>query len=415
MRNRFGLASLILLVSTNLFAACPFCSTSGKTFSDEVRQAQLILFGTMKNAKKDPKEFGKGTTDLHIEVLIKDDNYIKDQKVITLPRYLPETDPDKPTKWLVFCEIYKGQIDPYRGIPVSNNSKVAEYLQGAQKLLDKDPVTKLQFYFKYLDSDENDIANDALMEFGNADYKDVRNAAKYFSAKSLAKWLTDENTHPSRLGLYGSLLGDCGDPKIHSEIFKKILSDPKRRPVTGLDGIIAGYAMLNPKEGIQFLQKLFYDQKQQTLATGLFPSAVSGVWDEKNPGREEFLTRYAGLRAVRFFALYRPDLLNKKQTIELLMPLLFEDDICDLVMDDFRKMECWEYADAILRLYENPLFVSTAVVRRAIIRFALKVPNNPKAVSFIKARRAEDADLVQSVEELLDQEKPAASAPEVKK
>ena len=95
--------------------ACPFCQPQGRTLSSEVEQANLILFGTLKNAKRDPNEFGKGTTDLDIELVIKDNEFRQGKKVIALPRYVPE-DPKNPVKFLVFCEIYKGQLDPYRGI-----------------------------------------------------------------------------------------------------------------------------------------------------------------------------------------------------------------------------------------------------------------------------------------------------------
>src|SRR6476620_9026458 len=115
--------------------ACPFCPSAGQTLLGEVNQAHLIVFGTLTNAQRDPNEFGKGTTDLVIEVVVKDHEILKGKKKITLPRYVPP-DPKNKSKHLIFCEIYKGELDPYRGEAVPEDSKIAEYLRGAIQLKD---------------------------------------------------------------------------------------------------------------------------------------------------------------------------------------------------------------------------------------------------------------------------------------
>lgn len=99
-------------------AACPFCSPSGETLAGEVGQADFILFGTLGNPKRDPSDptaFNKGTTDLTVELVIKDHETVKGKKVVTLPKYIP-ADPKSPNlKHLVFFKLYGGQLDPYRG------------------------------------------------------------------------------------------------------------------------------------------------------------------------------------------------------------------------------------------------------------------------------------------------------------
>jgi hypothetical protein len=401
MLTRFLFVAFLLFQSTAL--ACPFCSTTGKTFGDEAKLAQVILYGTLKNPVRDGKEFGKGTTEMEIETVIKDADFIKDKRKITLPRYVP-SDPANPTKYLVFCEIYKNELDPYRGIPLDPKSKIAAYMVGANAIKDKDTPTKLLYYFDYLDSNELDISTDALMEFGNAEGKDVTAITPKLPAAKIAGWLQDESTPPSRLGLYGSLLGQCGNAKEHTPVFQKLLADPAKRTLTGIDGLLAGYIHLNPKEGLAYAEKLFLDPAQITTRSSVISPAVVATWSPPDYGREQFLTRYAGLRALRYFWTYRSDIVPHAKIIEMVTPLLYQEDICDLAMDDFRRWENWSYTSDILGFYNTPGF-DKGMIRRAILRYALSAPETPEVKAFLAARKAEDAELVQSVLELLETSK----------
>ncbi|MCE9533089.1 MAG: hypothetical protein K8T89_18480, partial [Planctomycetes bacterium] len=120
----------LLLLIQGQATPCPFCPQAGQTLTNEVNQANLIIFGTLSNAKRDPKEFGKGTTDIDIEIVVKDHKFLNGRKKVTLPRYVPP-DPKNPSKYLVFCEIFNDTLDPYRGEAVAVDSKIAEYLKGA--------------------------------------------------------------------------------------------------------------------------------------------------------------------------------------------------------------------------------------------------------------------------------------------
>jgi len=156
-------AAALLLAAPAPAAACPFCPSAGQTLLGEVNQAHLIVFGTLSNAQRDPTEFGKGTTDLDIEVVVKDHEYLKGKKKITLPRYVPP-DPKNKSKHLIFCEIYKGELDPYRGEAVAPDSQIATYLKGAIDLKDKDMPTRLAYFFKHFSSPDWGVSGDALQE-----------------------------------------------------------------------------------------------------------------------------------------------------------------------------------------------------------------------------------------------------------
>src|SRR5207245_9704257 len=164
--------------------------------------------------------------------------------------------------------------------------------------------------------------NDAYKEFGNADYKEYRDMAKKLPAEKIAKWLEDPNTPAFRYGLYASLLSLCGNEK-HADLLRKMLDDPKVRFGSGVDGLLAGYTILKPKEGWAYVRNVLKDPKQ------------------------EFMFRYAALRTVRFCWDQRPDVVNKKQLVEGVGLLLDAGTIADLAIADLRRWQQEEVGEKV--------------------------------------------------------------------
>jgi hypothetical protein len=379
------LALLACLLLTLPAPACPFCTMQGQTLTGDVGQASMVLVGTLTNAKLTSSDTLEGTTDLVVESVIKKHKIIDGMKVVTLPKYIPGD--DKKYKFLVFCDVYKDKIDPYRGVAVKADCDIAGYIKGATDVKDKKVGDRLNFFFKYLDSSEVEISNDAYKEFGNADYKDYKDMAKGLPADTLAKWLKDPNTPAFRYGLYASMLGHCGKPE-HAKLLRGMLEDPEKKVITGADGILAGYVLLDPKEGWDYVRSILKDEKK------------------------DFTQRYATLRAARFFHDSRPDVITRADVVSAVALLLKQSDIADLAIEDLRKWGCWEMTDAILALNEEKSH-DVPIIRRSILRFALcardmsadgsvnKDKANPKAAAFVADLRKKDAEMVESAEELL--------------
>ncbi len=367
------LGALMWVGWTGPALACPFCSMQGQTLTGDVNQASMVLFGTLANARLNPNGgFGQGATDLKIEEVLKKNAILGDKKVITLPRYVP-TDNNK-TKFLIFCDVFQGKIDPYRGVPVKADSDMVKYLKGALAVKDKDISTRLRFFFDYLDNSDLEISNDAYKEFANASYNDYHTMAKKLPADKIAKWLRDPETPSFRFGLYASMLGHCGTDK-HAALLRKLLDDPEKRLNSGVDGMLAGYTMLKPKEGWSYIQGILKDPKK------------------------EFMLRYAALRAARFFHDSRPDVIDKKELVKGVCLLLDQSDVADLAIEDLRKWGCWDVADRVLGL-ANKKSHDVPIVQRAILRYALSCPDK-KAAAFVTTMRQKNAEMVKDVEELL--------------
>lgn len=372
----FAALLVCLAVAAPTLSACPFCASAGQTLTQDASQAAFIVFGKLSNAQFDPNASLQGTTDLNIEVVIKPHTFLGTKKTITLNRYIPVNKDDK-SKYLVFCDVFNGKLDAYRGVQLKAGSKIAEYLKDALEVKDKDPTTRLAYFYKYLDCEEYDLANDAFGEFANADYKDYRELAKKLSPDQLVKWLKDESTPPSRFGLYGSMLGHCGKAE-HAKVLRELLDDPNKRFGTGIDGLLAGYVMIEPKTGWDYVREIFKDSSK------------------------DFMLRYAALRTARFMWDYRSDLVAKKDIVAGVAPMMAQEDISDLAIEDLRKWQRWEMLDKVLALFDEKV-LDKPIIRRSILRFALNCPPKeyPKASAFVAAQRKRDAEWVKDVEELL--------------
>jgi hypothetical protein len=355
----------------------------GQTLTGEVGQATMVLYGTLTNATENP-ETGEGTTDLIVETAVKAPKEFDGSKTVHLARFIPPPKEDK-YRYLVFCDLFKGKVDPYRVLAVEKDADVARYLQGALSEKDKKIGERLRFFFDYLDSADPEISNDAYKEFANADYKDYRDMAKALPAQRIAKWLQDARTPAYRFGLYASMLGHCGTRQ-HAELLRKLLDDPIRRTGSGVDGILAGYVMLEPKDGWEYIQGILGDSKK------------------------EFLLRYAALRATRFLYDYQPVKLDRKELVGGVARLLDQGDIADLAIDDLRKWSRREMTDRVLALQSQQAY-EVPIIRRAILRFCLSAKAVPAAEQYVAAQRKKDAQMVSDVEELLKLEQQTPPLP----
>jgi hypothetical protein len=387
--------AVLLLALPALLQACPFCSMQGETLTSRVNQASMVLYGTPTNAQPGAGGDSDGTTDLQIESVVKDNDFLRGKKVLTLNRFIP-TDKDSKYKLVVFCDVFKGKVDPYSGMVVKADSDIAKYLKGALEMKDeKDPTKKLRFFFDYLDNADVEINNDAYKEFAQADYKEMKDLAKKLPAEKIAKWLNDPATPAFKLGLYASMLGHCGGDA-EAKLLRELLDDPTRNTNSGIDGVLAGYTMLKPKEGWQYVNAILADAKK------------------------DFLIRYAALRAARFFWDYRPDLVDHKTIAAGVARLLDDKNMADLAIEDLRKWHQSQYAGKIIAGWKNEDY-DIPIIRRAIVRFALSCAQEPdidnvtaaSLKAFVAERRQKDSQMVADIEELLKLEttSSATSAP----
>jgi len=377
------LLGILLLPALIQASTCPFCGTEGQgpTLVGDFNQASIVLVGTFGKSKREggKGDLESGTTEFHIEERLKDHDLVKGKTMIVLPRYLPSTK----SKFVIFCDVYKNTIDPYRGVEMSEKGDLVPYLKKALALTKQPLGMRLRHCFDYLNSSDQEVSMDAYREFARADYDDYKGMAKALpsdKAEMIAGWLLDPKTPGYRYGLYGSLLGLCGDPKKHGDLLRSMVDDPKKRLSSGLDGLMAGMMMLQPKEGWNYLEKTLKNE------------------------REEFFMRYTCLTTLRFFFSTRPDVFPRKQLVEGLCLALPHSDMADFAIEDLRKWRCWETTPRVLGLFSVESH-NLPVVKRAILRFALqcaKEGNNKEARAFVAEQTRMNAEWVNDTRALLE-------------
>ena len=366
--------ALLGLLALNLPAGstCPFCTAElGRTMVDDYAKSQLVVFGTFTNPRQGDTGFD-GKTDFEIESIIKGEDLVKGAKKFTINKVVNQPN----VKFLLFCDVFKGRVDPYRADPIAEGSELVRYLTGAVKHKDGPISERLKYCFAFLNSKEYEVSLDAYREFGAADYKEYQGMAKDLDPGVLKAWLKDEKTPPYRFGLYASLLGHCGKGREDGEFLKRLIENTDRHKGSGLDGMLVAYVMIEPKEGWQYLEK-------------------SVIANAKN----DFNMRYAGLRSLRFIWSQRPDLVDKKDLVRGMLEAAEHYDIADFAIEDLRKWRRWECTDDVLGLGARKTH-DAGVIQRAVLRFMLQ-SNTPKAAEYVARQRKRDPDLVRDTEELL--------------
>ena len=144
--------------------------------------------------------------------------------------------------------------------------------------------------------------------------------------------------------------------------------------------------------------------------------ASMGSWNRINQllrsPKEEFMLRFAALKAARFIHDYRPDLISNQKIINAYTHLFNQGDIADLAIEDLRKWKAWDQSDAIFAIRKNDAG-KVAIVRRSILRFALKCPSDV-AKAYVSAARTDDKQGVDDAEELLKLEDAPSPLPSSK-
>jgi len=370
----FGTALLSLAVITPT-GACSFCAGSylkRLTLREEAAGAKLVVCGPLSNPRVDPNNpTAGGMTDLGVESVLKDDPWLKGRKVITLPRYT-FVDAKNPPRYVVFCDLLKDRLDPYRGELVKSDAFLT-YMRGTVAIDAKDTVAVLRHAAKFLDSEDESVSFDAFLEFAKANDREVGAAAKSLDPAKLRKLLADPKTPEERLGVFAFMLGACGTDE-DAAFLAKLLADPAERYKNVLGGILGGYIALKPKEGWQFA------------------GAVLG--DPKKPLRE----RLSVLGTVKFYQAWKPAE-AKPNVLALYRDVVEQGELADLAVEDLRRWGWWELTGPIVAAFDRKTHQSQ-LVRRSIVRYALTCPT-AEAKAFVAKTRKSDGGLVTEIEEYL--------------
>jgi hypothetical protein len=339
-------AAVAVLSLTSAAYACPFCSAPSLTFAEQVSQSDAVVLVKWKDAKKSDGRLPGNTTYEISEIAKGSKATLKPGKEIVLGQFHPAKKGDQ------FLLLGTRAVNVEWSRPVEVSSAGYKYISKAPHPK-KPTAERLTYYLKYLEFPDEVISNDAYAEFANAPYKDIASLAKDMPRERIRKWIASSDTAPTRLGLYGLLLGLCGKPEDAKLMEKKILEKSNDYRL-GIEGVMSGYLLLTGEKGLKVIE----DAKLK---------------DEKIA----FSETYAAMQAVSFVWDYAPGKIKKDRLRQSMRLLLDRATVADLVIANLARWKDWGIQDRLMKLYNTKEY-DNPPVRRAIVRFLLVCSKDAK-------------------------------------
>jgi hypothetical protein len=320
--------------------ACPFCSAPSLTLSEQVAQSDVAVLVQWAGGEQGNSESGEiGSTEYQIlEVVNPGESGIKKGASITLPRFRSGEQGN------LFLLLGTQGTAVEWSSPLEVTETSYNYIRQAPSP-EAAPSTRLSYFVQFLEYPDPLIANDAYAEFANAPYKDIVPLTGQLPRDKVRQWVADSQVAPTRLGLYGLMLGLCGQPEDIPLMEQKITerTDDFR---LGIDGVMGGYLLLTGAEGLKLIDE-----------TKLMNRDVP------------FSETYAAMQALRFMWTYG-ERIEKDRLRQSMRILLDRPELADLVIADLARWEDWSVIDRLMTLYDAEEY-GIPSIKRAIVRYML--------------------------------------------
>ena len=377
------LLALVLAVSVSSSSvACPFCSAPSLTLCEQLNMsdaAVLVEWADGKPADRD-KGFAGSTQYSILKVVHDSSGNLKVGGKIHIERYRAAKAGD------MFLLLGTKTTELEWGSPLEVTETSFNYITQAPSK-EAAAQQRLIYFLKFLEFSDTIVADDAYGEFANAQYKDIVAVRDQFPREKIRSWLDNPQTSPSRLGLYGLMLGLCGTPDDAAYLEKRLLQ-PVEGFRLGIDGMMGGYLLLAADKGLTVLE----DAKLKNKSV-------------------PFSETYATMQALRFMWQYGDGKIGKDRLRQSMRILLDRPELADLVIVDLARWQDWSVSDRLMELYGKEGY-DIPSTKRAIVRFYLTAesakPKDPKetvpphvevAKKHLKTLREKDPETVKAAEE----------------
>lgn len=245
---------------------------------------------------------------------------------------------------------------------------------------------RLKHFAGFLGSNDPIVAEDVFIEISTARWEDVVSIAESLPRKELRRgiacsttwsqgtdteepirtkireWIARGKLPEGHLGLYGLLLGACGEKDDAAFLKRAILLNPDG---TDMAGVMAGYLLLAGEEGLEFLEetKIKPHYVDVLVADGRVPPSTierrnKVTWSETDDAH----------RAIRFVWDHGEGKIPKERLRQSILLLLLEHrrDASAAIRDLARWKE-WGMQDRIVAMYGDEKYPSSNVDREVVI------------------------------------------------
>ncbi len=371
--------------------ACPFCSATSQTLSEELAAAEVAVIAKLSQAAALP-DAGSPSSD--------PDMGVATFEVLEVLRGADKFPDLKELRAVYFGENEAGKLFLINGIdaglPPADASQVAdwttplplsergvEYVKKLGSLPEKGPE-RLAFFMQYLENDDPLLAQDAYDEFARAPYDEVIDLSDRMDRRQLMAWIEASEVGPTRRRLYLTMLGVCGQDEdvakletmlrydfqqikpalqamvsvmglngsaLGAPVASELVRADVRRRQQCLDALIAAYLKLKGPNGLPLIEQRF-------LA---------------NPDAE-YTHVYATIMALRFHG-EETDVLPRERLLEAMRLVLGNPDISDQVIPDLARWEDWSILDRLVTKFKESQ--QDAWIRQPVIAYLLTAAEQP--------------------------------------
>lgn len=335
-----ALVAVVVNAGSTAFA-CPFCSAPSLTMTEQLTQSDAAVLAQWVGGTPAKGNDAGATTYEVVEVVHQPpgSKLAKGTKV-ELVRYRASKAGD-----LFLLLGTKGGAVLDWGSPLEVTETSYKYMKEAPKP-DVPATERLKYFVQYLENPEQAISNDAYGEFANTAYGDIVQIKSLMPRDKLRKWIVDPQFSPSRLGLYGLMLGLCGTAEDVKLLEGRIL-DSSEEFRLGIDGIMGGYLLLAGEPGLKVLD-------EHKLLSKEAP----------------FSETYAAMQALRFMWQYGDGQIPAARLQQSMRLLLTRPELADLVIADLARWKDWSIQSQLMDMYGKEEY-DIPSIKRAIVRFML--------------------------------------------
>ncbi|MCA8991989.1 MAG: hypothetical protein KDA88_08420 [Planctomycetaceae bacterium] len=341
MRFSFSVLLACVALGVSVANACPFCSAPSLTLTEQLNSSEAAVLVQWKGGKPANLDEGfAGTTTYEVVRVVHDaTSKLKPGETLQLDRYRAGKSGD------LFVLLGTVNENVEWSSPLEVTETTFNYM--TQAPTKEEPASKrLSYFLKFLEYSDSVIANDAYAEFANAPYADIVAIKEQFPKEKLRKWLVDPQVNPTRIGLYGMMLGLCGEPTDAEFLEKKIL-EPTDEFRLGIDGVMGGYLLLTGSKGLDTL-----------------------VESKLAPSDTLFSETFAAMQALRFMWTYGDQKIPAEDLRKSMRVLLGRPNLADLVIVDLARWQDWGVMAQLVGLYNEKEY-DIPSIKRAIVRFLM--------------------------------------------
>lgn len=354
--------------------ACPFCGPPQTRLSERLSKNDVTVIAEFVESTPGKNGFGGNTRFRTVERLRGPEGKLTFLKgdAITLPRELNGVRGQR-------CLLFGRKEDEVTWeSPVPLSDEAERYLRKSPAA--DDPVEKrLEYFLEHLESKDAVVAMDSMAEFAVVPLSDVAAIAAKLPREKLRTWLSDKQTVPHRLGLYGMMLGLCGTTE-DAELLQSMIETPKSEFPLGLDGITFGYLLLTKSEGLNVIDR----SKLQPMTTK--SEVVSSI-----------------MAALRVMWTDGGERIPRERLRQSMRLCLNRPETAERAIADLARWEDWSLQDRLMSLYGAKDF-DDSHTRKAIVSYLVIASKSKSAEVKLQARknldklRERDPAIVKDVE-----------------